>query len=282
MARKRKKRDYGPKKYSSNPLFGNKRKRPSHKKSKLNLLMPAVILSVFLSMGSLAWLALFSEHFKIKNLDISITGTINNEELKEKFWQQTKGRRLFFPESNYFVFNSGYLERKLRDEYNLESIKVSRGWPDKIRIEAVLKKYSLAWTEAQRYFFLDEFGNIVQETGQNDPELKKFAIVVNEGKSRIKDKRIDIDREQLKFILALYAELPAFNKLFQYDKFIMDSNLHTIKLATKQGPMLMFNTNESLNNQIAKLNTVLKEKIRKNFSKKHYIDLRYGDMVYIQ
>jgi cell division septal protein FtsQ len=282
FAKKKKKKDYSPNKYAQNPLFNHRKRKSKHKTRKRAYVFSAGISIIILIIGFVVWFTLFSNYFIIKNLDTAISGNINSEEIKQKFWQQTSEKRLLFLQSNFFVFNANQLEKKLHLDYNLESIKVVKHWPDKIQIEAVQKKYSLVWTEADRYYYLDDFGNIILETGQNDPELKKFALIQNLGDLRAKNQSVEIDQAQIKFILALFAELPVFNKLFQYDKFILDSNPHTVKLATKQGPVLMFNADDDLNNQITKLETVLKEKIKKNFKQKKYIDLRYGDMVYIQ
>jgi hypothetical protein len=48
----------------------------------------------------------------------------------------------------------------------------------------------------------------------------------------------------------------------------------------KLGPAVYFNIEEDIDKQINKLIIIKNEKIKKDFNKKTYIDLRYGDRVY--
>jgi hypothetical protein len=107
-------------------------------------------------------------------------------------------------------------------------------------------------------------------------------LIENQSRPLITDKKIT-DNEGY---LIMANELnDYFNNRFKphkIEKFIIDPSVHTETVAIASGTLIYFSTKEKIQTQTDKLETVVKQKIKNDFLKKKYIDLRFGDMVYYQ
>ena len=64
------------------------------------------------------------------------------------------------------------------------------------------------------------------------------------------------------------------------EKLIIDSEVDTIKVKILDGPEIYFNISEVLEKQFKKLIILKNERLKNEFNKKTYIDLRIGDSIY--
>ncbi|MFH1482541.1 MAG: hypothetical protein ABIE46_03405, partial [Patescibacteria group bacterium] len=60
----------------------------------------------------------------------------------------------------------------------------------------------------------------------------------------------------------------------------IDNEEGTIELKVVSGPIIYFNIKDDLLKQVSKLDVTISQKLKEEFIKKTYIDLRYGDKVY--
>jgi len=86
--------------------------------------------------------------------------------------------------------------------------------------------------------------------------------------------------DYLNFILTLSKAISNYPEL-SVEKFEIDQGYRSVNVKFVNGPMVYFNTKLDAAEQLNRLILVKKEKIKDNFSKVNYIDLRYGDRLFI-
>ena len=92
--------------------------------------------------------------------------------------------------------------------------------------------------------------------------------------------KLSLKQEYLDFLFALGTKLAEYPDL-PAEKFIIDQELNSLTVKFKDGPAALFNIKNDAGEQVADLALVKREKIRDNFNKTNYIDLRYGNRIFI-
>jgi cell division septal protein FtsQ len=267
---------YSSKSYH-NPFFTKKRKSTKNIRKKIKLSLKAKIVSftlIFLILFFL-WFLFYSKFFTIKNLEIEGRGMIaeNNvykyaeEQLNENFW-------VFIPQKNIFLFNKKKLKAKLEEKYSFNELNIYKKFPKTIKINYIEKQYKMIWKKGDDYAYADETGYTISSLNILDAKLKDYPIVENLGD----DENLT---SKLNFIFLLFSELKKYEDL-NVEKFILDSEIDTVKVDLTIGPELYFNINKSIDTQMKKLLIIKEEKIKEDFNQKIYIDLRLGDSVYFR
>jgi len=83
----------------------------------------------------------------------------------------------------------------------------------------------------------------------------------------------------LQFIFNLSGELKLYS--FELDRFIIaDQYYNSVFAKIVDGPQIYFNVNNDVKAQLDNLILVKNNKIKDNFNRLEYIDLRYGDKIY--
>jgi cell division septal protein FtsQ len=283
---KNKKFDYSPKKYISNPLFRGKKKRKGSPVTSLRsrIVMYLILVLMLGLVSGASWLFLFSDFFKIKSINISATGNVGAEEVRAKAIEQMNGKTYkVINNNNIIIFNSMKLADSLNQYYNFEYLKVGKSYPSKLNITFKTRQQAFVWSESGVLYYIDNIGNMINETNPVDQNFKKFSLIENQSMQKLTEKQLDNIADILSFISEL-KRLISDKKISNIiiEKFILDNNLHAVKLKAVNGPEILFNVNGDIGSQIDKLNTLMKEKLRGDFNKKKYIDIRFGDMIYYQ
>jgi hypothetical protein len=84
------------------------------------------------------------------------------------------------------------------------------------------------------------------------------------------------------YILNLFDEFKNKKHGFEVENFILDKDANTIKMAVLAGPRIYFDIKETVAKQASRLDLIIKGKLRDEFKNKEYIDLRYGNNIYIK
>ena len=281
MSKKRKKFDYSKKKYS-NPFFQSKRR------IKINTYAPAwswrvklIIIIIVMAVLGFIWFFYSSSFFNIKSVTISGNNRIQSFEIEELFWEQADKRRfLLGSQRNINLFNENKFINTLNQLYNFENLSVKKNLPGDVIVSLEEKNYSLIWLESDNYYYIDESGSIISQIDLLEIKQKNYPLIENRGEIKVFEKNIKIDVVELNFIVKLFNEFKKDYKNYKIDRFILDNDINTIKLALIDGPLIYFNTKEDVNKQTDKLSVIINEKLKDNFLNKIYIDLRYGDRVY--
>lgn len=279
VARKKK---YYIKKNYSNPFFREKRRR---KIKSLSILLSwkhkLFLLELIIIIGGLAWFCFFSSYFTIDAVEVYGTEKIPSQEIEDLVWQQTKKRRyLFGLQKNLFLFDAGKLTEMLNQQYGLDELVISKKSFDTISINFKEKIYSAIWLEQEKYYYIDNQGSVISETNPLDIEQKNYPLIDYQGENRIMDKKIQDQEESINFITRLFSEFKKGKYGFKVERFIITSELNTVRMVVSEGPEILFNIKEDLDKQVNKLFILVNEKLKDDFKNKTYIDLKFGDRVY--
>ena len=274
--RRKIKKDYHHKNLQ-NPFFHRKIKKGN---GGFRRYLPIII---FLAAIALFWFLFFSSFWQIKVLRVEGLTRVSEEEIKMIVWDQfDRSRGLIFKQKNIFIFDSGEVAEKITTEYNLASIDVNKKWPETLEIKVSERPYSFIFQEGGETFYASSDGYIIRESAVDISEIDKYPVLENNIPGSMIDSRdkINIKTGYLEFFLSLSEKLSGLSE-FNLEKFIIDQEFNMITVKFKDGPAVYFNVLNDVGSQIDYLVLVKKEKIKDNFSKTNYIDLRYGDRVFI-
>lgn len=263
---------YQRKKYS-NPFF-QKRKQFFN----FNIKIKIYLLISFILFVVLVWFFCFSSVFIIKNIIISGTGVFSAKEIEDIIWQQTEER--FGSQKNLILFSKSELFKKLNNNYFLDDLTIKKKFLSTLLINFKVRTPVIIWYESDRYYFIDNEGNVISQVNLLEISKKEYPLIENRGSIIIKDRIINLSRDKIKYILDIFIEFKDKKHNFELDRFIIDDELNTIRMAVLGGPEILFNIKEDLSKQVNKLDTIISSKFKEEFLKKIYIDLRLGDRVY--
>lgn len=240
----------------------------------------AIIIIIAILLLILAWFIFFSYFFKIKQIEASGSGKISSEEISNIAWEQTKKSRfLLGGQDNFFLFNKSELTATLKQKYNFKDIKITKSLFNKIKINLEEKNYNLIWKEGDSYFFINEDGDVVYSASFNEIANINLPIIENISQNLIRNNKTAFAPKYLSYAVKLNGKM-AENR-FEIEKFILDSDVNTVKVKLKPSQVLIyFNIDEDLGAQINKLTVLINESLKDSYKNKNYIDLRYGDKVY--
>jgi len=271
---------YNTKSYA-NPFF-TKKKRKNLNFIKFNfsfrLKISFVVLAILFIV--LLWFLFYSKFFVIKTFEISGTGRIDTESI-EKMAQRQKNNTYFgiIPQKNIFFFNEKKLKQKMETGYSFEFLEITKDLPDKIKIEYQEKKYAVIWVENEKFFYADKEGNVITETNPLEITEKNYPLVYNLTSNHIRDNKISIEQKYIDSAIKLFNNFKKQEELV-LEKLIIDSEIDTIKVKILEGPEIYFNMTKDLEKQYKKLIILKTERLKMDFNKKIYIDLRIGDSIY--
>lgn len=272
------KKDYQSKNLE-NPFFKHKN---SIKKKKRGLNWRWYLISFLIITIALIYLFFASPVFEIRNVKISGLGRLPENAISEKIWNQS-GKSNFWPfkRSNILLFDKKVAISDLTNTFNFSKVEISKKLFHTISIQIEERPYAFIWQEAGKSYYSDSKGYIIRDSEVKVEDLQRFPVIENQsGRELATSDYIEIDLEYLSFIFTLKGEVEK-NATLTIDKFIIDQEFKTVKVRFKDGLLAYFNTKEDAAKQLDKLLIVKKEKIKDNLSKVNYVDLRYGDKVYI-
>jgi cell division septal protein FtsQ len=272
---------YNSKNYS-NPYFGiknNKKNKPSN--PFLPTRLKLISLSLIAMFTGLVWFLFFSGFFNIKSISATGEGRLDANDLENIAWiQANQGYFVFIKQKNIFLFSGGNLLKNLKEKYSFENIILKKKFPNSILINYKEKNYSMLWLENNNYYFGDEYGYIISPANAEEVKQKKYPLIENQSDSKITDNKITLDRIYINYIFNLTNKFKNLNNDFKIKNFLLDNEMYTVKMALENGPIILFNLEEDVDKQIEKLKIIKGEKLKQDFNKKTYIDIRYGDRVY--
>ena len=270
------KKDYQSKNLC-NPFFHKAKKKPEK-----NILI-LVFVSSFLLLIFLIWFFLSSPVWKINNIQVEGLTRFSDNDLKNKiFDQMSKSRYGLFSQSNIWLFDKSEVEENILSAYNFSNLKIVKKPAHTLLVKVGERPYAFIFQEGTGLFYASVDAYIIRESAVSEEDRPKYLILENKSSSSLinEQNKLNISETYLNFILDLANKLTKHQEL-SVEKFIIDSEFNTIKVKFREGPLVYFNTKTDAEEQINRLVLVKKEKIKDNFSKTSYIDLRYGDRIFI-
>jgi cell division septal protein FtsQ len=274
--RKRVKKDY-QRKNSPNPFFRHKAPAPkSHTwRWKIILILAALIFLVWFIFAAPVW--------RLQDLKITGLTRVPNSEIEKIIYNQSLTKRwLGLVESNIFLFDSAAATKQIKTVYNLADLKITKSLPHTLELLVSERPYAFIFQEGSAQYYASSDGYIIRQPAVAVSDTKKYFTLENKNAGTLigSDDKINISADYLQFIFNLETTLSNHQDL-PVERFIIDQEFNTIKVKFTNGPLVYFNIKDSADSQVNVLLLVKKEKIKDNFSKTNYIDLRYGNRVFI-
>lgn len=261
-----------------NPFFHSNKNVKKTRKIGLSfyiITLVIVIISVFYGL-------FLSPLLMIKNIKINGLGRLPESAISEILWNQT-GKRSVWPlnQKNILLFDSKEAETELMNNFNFSKIKINKKLFNTLSVDIEERPYAFIWQEQGISYFSDSKGYIIRDSMVTPEDLIKFPIISNETPdSLIENDYLKIDANYLTFIFSL-KNLTEKNSEMEIGRYLISQELNTVKVLFKNGLLAFFNVKDDVSKQMDKLLIVKKEKIKDNLDKINYVDLRYGDKVYI-
>lgn len=268
------------KKTYANPFFRRQKIFLTRPSGRLSNKIKLIILAALTASLILIWLLFFSTLFKINKIEVSGAGENLAEEVESLAREVAEDRLV--GKNNLLLYDKNELKRVLNDKYYLQNLNIERKLFHTLKIVLVEKNQTAVWREDDKYFYLDGEGNTINQIDPLNINRSQLPLIENLTGSKIEGRKANIDQPTIDYILTLFNEFTDKRHGFEIERFILDKDLNTIKMAVISGPKIYFNLMKTVANQAARLDLIIKEKLRDNFATKEYVDLRYGNNIYIK
>lgn len=263
----------------SNPFFRNKRTISAGRdglsnKNKLIIIAAAVAVSIFI------WLIFFSMLFKINKIEISGVGENTAKEIESLTRDMALNKLL--GKNNLLLFSKSELGKILNEKFYLQNLIIKKKLPHTLIIALQEKQPVAVWRENDKYFYIDNEGGVINQVDPLNISRHSYPLIENLTNIQIHDRKSNINKPTIDYILNLFAEFKNQKHNFDIERFIIDNDINTVKMAILGGPKIYFNTKEPVGEQAARLDLIVKGKLKDSFKTKEYINLRYGNNIYIK
>ena len=259
-----------------NPFFHKPKKGTSKSKRFLFL---AIFLVVFFI---IIWFFCFSSFWNLDKIEVKGLTRRPDGDLKQLIYNQSELKRYkIIKEKNILFFDTLEARKNILNSFNFANVEIKTKWPNTINISVFERPYAFIFQEGSANFYASSDAYLIKETPVNTDDLQKYFVLENKTPtSVIKNDKVDIPVEYLNFILNLSKSLESYPEL-KTEKYQIDQGYRSVNVKFANGPTVYFNTKLQAPDQIERLMLVKREKIKDNFSKVNYIDLRYGDSIFI-
>lgn len=258
--------------------FKKFKKRKSILKSRffwIFILTLALIISVF-------YFFFLSEIFRIKEIRISASEDISQEEIQALLEKELKTPFFyFFHKDTFFLVNSSKIEDKiLRDYPEIKEVDLKKEFPRSLVLEIKKRETAGIWCFSEdNCFSIDERGIIFRElTLENGKREDLMVIFLKDGEIKNLGEEV-IPKEKMNQLLGIHDELEG-NLQIAVEKFTL-SGIERLDVKIIEGWEIYFDLSEDINLALTKLQLLLEKEIssaaRGNLQ---YIDLRFSKVYY--
>jgi hypothetical protein len=268
------------KKTYANPFFRRK-KTPFIKPG--GFLSNKIKLAVFaglITTSILIWLLFFSTLFKINIIEISGVDQALAKDIDLAAWQVAENGLL--GKNNLLLYNKNELIKIIKDKYYLQNLTVEKKLFHTLKVVIEEKHQAVVWLEDDKYFYLDNDGQVINQVDPLNLDGTLWPLIENLTGIKIEERQANINRVTIDYLLELFNEFKDKKHGFSAERFILDRDQNTIKMVILDGPKIYFNTAESAAIQAARLDLIIKEKLKDDFKTREYINLRFGNNIYIK
>jgi len=231
----------------------------------------------------LLWFFLAAPFWKIKNISVVGLTRLPSEPIIQLVNQETGERRwLFFKETNLLLFRKKAAVKAIMANYNFAGLTIEKKIPNTLIVRVGERPYRFIFQEGSAFYYAADNGYVIKDAAVAETDKTKYPLVDNQASSSLlsAQNKINFQNNYLAFILALSDQLALYPDL-KVERFIIDQEFNTLKVKFLNGPAVYFNISAAAADQASRLELVKNEKIKDNFNRTNYIDLRYGDKIFI-
>lgn len=268
--RQRESKRYKRKKYK-NPYFRGQKKIPWKW-----ILWPTGSVILLVSITSFF---LSSDLFRIKEVRIEGLTTIPTETIEPIVWDYLNERSgLLFRASNRFLFDQDTLKETLAVSFAFAQIDAKREG-NTLSLVLTEKTSHVLWVSGEDVYLADRQGAIIR-TVQQEEATEDIPRFVDLNNTRIAPETTVLTTEELE-------RIESFHSYLQAQQFtLVETRIDRLagkwmSTVVSEGFQILFDPSGDIPAQALRLETVLREKVPDR-SRLEYIDLRFGDHVYIK
>lgn len=279
LKKRRRRRDYQNKSFS-NPFFKDKRHRKGRQRtSKRSILYTLVIILILAFAFCFFYI---SDTFKIKNIEVNGLERTAEEEVLDKISETSSKTNFFLKQDNLFLISANDLAISLKSHYNFAQVNIDKELPGKLIIDISERKYEAIFLEDANYYYIDKEAYIIDKINElKDVNPRKYAIINNESNNKIKENRLGIQSDYIVFIDNFYNELKQSSSDIVIEKFIVKNRNSGLSAQVINGPILYLNIDNEALSQVRNLIALKEGDLSEDFFQRSYIDLRYGDKLFL-
>jgi cell division septal protein FtsQ len=267
-------------KYKGNPLFVHKKKKPLPSKIKILVIVFASIVPVCIFF----WLVFYSRYLRIT--DISVKGDVESIEarIRTELQDMFGWKKMLLPYNrNIITFDSDALREKLQSGYYFSELSIQKKYFHGLWVSFKLKPYSLVWQEDGKTYYIDAEARVIEGADNFNPQDNPYPVIENQSGAKMENRLIASHSELIKFVDAIDRSMRSSGlDQLKVDRYVADAKINAVTCRFATGPQVYFNITADPEQQFGKLASVINSKDWAQVSKKQYIDLRFGDMVYIK
>jgi cell division septal protein FtsQ len=251
--------------------------------------LPKIRLKIFLFSASsllvfcgIVWLFIFSTVFKLTEITVNVPAKFSASDVQNMARSQSALSRWLLPQTNLFVFDVDQLRQSINSQFAASSLSIKKNFPHKLAISFDEKVYRAIWQEGNSYYLVNQEDDGAVPIIPADLKEKKFPLIVNGGQPGFLNGQIVGVKEKTKAATYLFFNIST-NTKYQVEKIEVPAGAgDIIAIKILNGPKILFTTRADLDKQLNKLYTIINERLKADFSKKTYIDIRFNDTVYIK
>ncbi|MCK5459893.1 hypothetical protein KAI52_02160 [Candidatus Parcubacteria bacterium] len=218
---------------------------------------------------------MFNKYFQINNITINGNEKIKTEKILLTLREEAFDQKIFFiiQPDNYWLIKEKYLEFLLKEKFNLDNIKIIKKYPNELNIKIAEKQPKFILIINNKHNLLDKQGFIIEEINESDlgafdylPQIlsnsKLIDFLPNVNNIKIIDTICDFLKNS-----GQRCRLAANDEKYQI-------------IVNFQNFKIYFDLNKDINEQIGKLNKILKNEIINNINNLEYIDMKFDKVYY--
>lgn len=279
--------------------------RSYHLVGKRKLIKKFYFWFIFFIILGLFYFCFYSDFFIIKKTEIfrekNIEQKISNQQIENYILSIfLENRFLIFSQGNLLIFDEKSAENKIKDNFPLEIVIISKRFPNKLKIiigekipianlALLEQKYdqkeenqaistattTATSTERYIYYLIDKKGDILEKTEEINTQFPLIYDLKENAQYPY------LSEGKVSFILDLFEKFPQRIQGLNISSFeIGDSKESGLTVVTSENWKIYFDFNEDIIQQLDKLFLVLDQKIKDQRKNLQYIDLRFEDRIY--
>jgi len=254
-----------------NPLrktFKIKKKVPLYKRKGFWFFLLFLIIT-----GGFLYLLLFFKYFWVSSVDVRGTQTINSANVAEVIGRGAENRFLFASRS-IFAYSVTNGENELKKMYPaIEGVTITKKLPNALMVNIRERSAVALWFSGQRFYKIDKFGIIFEETSQED----RLLIKSSQDKKTVRIGDQAIKEEMVEVITKIERSVKRDSGLIAIEALIEEDKQITIK--TADGWDIYFDPKSDIGWQLTKLKAVLEKQVPVDRrGDLEYIDVRFGNL----